>query len=93
MSRSKPTRRLYCSRCKKKHFVAALCGSPKHFNVIVRGRTLSGAADCRCNTCGHTWKSNSECGRQLASKLWTPDEQILANSKVTDDGAKPQRSV
>lgn len=75
MSRSKPTRRLYCSRCKAKYFMAAVCGSPKHFNIIVRGRTASGAADCRCRTCGHTYITNSERGRRLAATLWTPKEQ------------------
>jgi hypothetical protein len=89
MSRSTPIRQLYCSRCKAKHFLAALCGEPKHFNVIVRGRTSSGAADCRCNTCGHTWISNSARGRRLASKLWTPAEQRVANNLVSEAAQPP----
>ncbi len=74
MSRSKPTRRLYCSRCKKKHFMAAVCGSPKHFNVVVIGRTDSGDAACRCKTCGYGYVTNSERGRRMAAKLWTAQE-------------------
>jgi len=62
--------------------MAAVRGNPKHFNVIVRFRTGSGAADCRCNSCGHTWISNSERGRRLASKLSTPQEQRVANAKA-----------
>lgn len=76
MSRSKPTRRLYCSRCKTKY----RHGKPKHFNIIVRGRTLSGAADCRCATCGHTYTSNSERARDVAAKLWTPEETRFPNN-------------
>lgn len=69
MSRSKPTRRLYCSKCKAKH-----PWGRSHFNVMVLGRTLRGAAQCRCITCGHEYVTNSEHGRRKASRLWTAKE-------------------
>ncbi len=71
MSRSKPTRRLYCAKCKAKHFMAAVCGSPKHFNVTVTGRTESGAATCRCGTC-------ADLSRSIAPKKRT----VIARRRV-----------
>lgn len=72
MSRSKPTRRLYCSKCKAKHFMAAVCGSPKHFNVVVVGKSPSGAAYINCRTCGHRYTSSSERARRIAGKPGVP---------------------
>lgn len=81
MSRSKPIRCLYCSRCKAKHFIAGLCGSPKHFNVVVYGKTQTGNARCKCRTCGHRYVSGSERARRIAGKPGA----ILSNNCFTTE--------
>lgn len=64
------TKALYCSRCRDNygHHIARHKFGPDRFRrVIVTGCNSNGTYQCRCEDCGHNWKSKSpEAGELYA---------------------------
>ena len=56
------TNALYCSKCRgnyAQHIANYKFGPEKFRQVIVTDRNSNGTYKCRCEECGHTWKSKS----------------------------------
>lgn len=64
-------KRLFCSKCRDElgHSIARFKASPDDFRRIsVLAQLRSGIFLCRCDRCGHTWRSSSPEAAAIAAR-------------------------